>query len=79
MVPGLYTDQWEHWLDMFEYEHTLKIETDFDLSFSDDGKLVFATPNKQSDMLRAIGMKQAEGFTFYICEDNNTHQLKFIR
>lgn len=79
MFSGYSTDKWEEWLKMFSYGNTFKIETDFDLSFSDDGKLVIATPNKQSDMLRVIGMKQAEGFTFYIYEDNTTNQLKFIR
>ncbi len=72
-------DTWEEWMKMFEYAYNFNVEQDFQLEFSEDGKLVYASPNRQMDMLRVIGKQKAEGFTFFMYEDKNTNELKAIR
>jgi hypothetical protein len=69
----------KNWLPIIHHSYRYTIDEDFDLLFSEDGKLVYANPLEQKDMLRAIGKRRTEGFTFYICEDAATKQLKFIR
>jgi len=72
-------DTWKAWMEMLGYTNSLKIEQDFGLAFSEDGKLVMAQPKSQPDMLRAIGKQKAEGFTLFMYEDKNTRELQFIR
>lgn len=76
---GTFTDQWTTWMDMFAYTNTVKVEKEFDLEISEDGKLVYAKPRTQTDMLRAVGKGKAEGFSFFMYEDKNNKKLKFIR
>ncbi len=74
-----FTDRWTQWMDMFATTNLIKIEEEFDLEISGDGKLIYAIPKNQKDMLRAIGKNTATGFTFYMYEDKNINELKFIR
>ncbi|MCH5717974.1 hypothetical protein [Niabella hibiscisoli] len=76
---GATTDQWTLWMDMFKATNVVKIEKDFDVEISGDGKLIYAIPKNQKDMLRAIGKNTATGFTLYMYEDKNNNELKFIR
>lgn len=73
------TDRWTLWMNMFKATNIIKIEKDFDLEISGDGKLIYAIPANQKDMLRAIGKNTATGFTLYMFEDKNNNELKFIR
>lgn len=77
--PGVFSDNWELWMMAFENTNVIKVETDFDIEISEDGRLVYAMPNKLQDMLRAIGKETATGFTHYMYEDKTTNELKFIR
>lgn len=70
---------WESWLPLIHHSYRYNVANDFDLVFSEDGKLVYAQPLNQSGMLRVIGKKKAIGFNFYIYKDASSHQLKFIR
>lgn len=70
---------WEKLLPFIHYAYKFNVADDFELVFSEDGKLVYAEPKDQSDMLRVIGKKIATGFNFYIYKDASTKQLKFIR
>lgn len=72
-------DEWNSFLETMEFSNILKIEKDFDILISKDGKLAYATPKKQKNMLRAIGKKWATGFTYFIYADEKTGELKFIR
>ncbi|WP_162817835.1 hypothetical protein U0035_19470 [Niabella yanshanensis] len=76
---ALITDRWTQWMDMLAKTNVVKIEKDFDLEISGDGKLIYAIPRNQKDMLRAIGKNTVTGFTLYMFEDKNDDQLKFIR
>jgi hypothetical protein len=69
----------ENWLPILHHSYRYTIAEDFDLQFSSDGKLVYARPLQQKDMLRVIGKRIAEGFTFFIYKDAVTKQLKFVR
>ncbi|MBZ4191781.1 hypothetical protein [Niabella beijingensis] len=77
MNPSRLVEDWEAWMGLFEYTNITRIEKDFDLEFSDDGKLVYARPRTQRHMLRAIGKNQAGGFSFYMYKSGK--ELKFIR
>lgn len=77
--PARFTDEWTKWMDMLETTNVIKIESDFDIDISEDGKLIYARPKTQKDMLRAIGKEKVTGFTHYIYMDQNTGELKFIR
>lgn len=77
--PGVFSDNWELWMMAMDNANVLKVETDFDIEVSEDGKLIYAMPNKLQDMLRAIGKETATGFTHYMYEDKTTNELKFIR
>lgn len=77
-APFSYED-WENFLFMMEYGYRYDVEQDFKIEYSQDGKLIYASPNKNKDMLRVIGKEYAEGFTFYMYEDATTNELKFIR
>lgn len=76
---GTPNDQWTRWMDMLDYTNIVKVETEFDLELSADGKLAYAKPRVQADMLRAVGKGKAEGFSLFMYEDKNTNELKFIR
>jgi hypothetical protein len=78
-TAGKLIDMWERWLMAFDNTNVLKVETDFDIEVSEDGKLICAMPNTQNHMLRAIGKKTAIGFTHFMYEDKATNELKFIR
>jgi len=76
-TPGQLVEDWEAWMELFAYTNITRIEKDFDLIFSNDGKLVYAVPKTQLHMLRAIGKNRAAGFSFYMYKSGK--ELKFIR
>lgn len=72
-------ENWESDSEMLSrtYKHTLS--KNFDLKFSDDGKLVYAVPNDQFNMLFLTGKKYSNDFNFFLYLPKDGTDLKIIR
>jgi len=61
------------------YKYT--VSKDFEIKYSDDGKLIYTTPaeNDKQGMLTITGKGFSESFNYFMYQPKNTNELKIIR
>lgn len=70
---------WAEWLEAADRGYRFVVDEDFVLKLSADGKLVCLWPGMEADMLRVVGKKYANGFTFDLYREQGSDDFKIIR
>lgn len=70
---------WESWLETFKNTYKYNVAQNFTIEYSEDGRLIYATPIKKLDMLVVTGKNYSRSFDFYLYQPQNSNELKIIR